>query len=48
MFTARFIDSKGIKKTRTYPANHLVHAQHKALGIARYHGWTVVSVGRTA
>lgn len=45
-YVARFLDDLGNKHIRKYFANHVTHANRKASGIAKSHGWKVVSVGR--
>lgn len=43
---ARFIDELGNKHWRKYFAGHITHAQRKAQGIAKSHGWKIESVGK--
>lgn len=45
-YVARFVDSLGNKHWRKYFATHAMHANRKASGIAKSHGWKVLSVGK--
>lgn len=44
-FIARYKDSQGAEQVRKFFAKHVTHAQRKAQGIAKSHGWKIESVG---
>lgn len=45
-YIARYRDELGMSHTRKFFASHVAHAHRKASGIAKSHGWKIVSVGR--
>jgi hypothetical protein len=44
-YIARYKDELGMIHTRRFYASHLTNAHRKASGIAKSHGWKIVSVG---